>query len=300
MWLSESEEESLLFDNPLDFMYFLGMDNIKTFISNALREDIGPGDLTTEALIQPDIEGKAELIAKEPLILAGIEVAREVFHQVNQDINFLGRHTDGEDLSSSTVIATISGPLRSLLTAERVALNLLQRLSGIATLTRQYVNGIEGTKARIVDTRKTTPGLRALEKYAVRIGGGKNHRFGLFDGILIKDNHIAAVGSLTEAVKKAREKAPHTLKIEVETENLDQVREAISAGAEIIMLDNMDIETMKEAVKLINGKALIEASGGINLNNVRQVAETGVDLISVGAITHSARSMDISMEIANV
>lgn len=281
-------------------MYFLGMDNIKTFISNALREDIGPGDLTTEALIQPDIEGKAELIAKEPLILAGIEVAREVFHQVNQDINFLGRHPDGEDLSSSTVIATISGPLRSLLTAERVALNLLQRLSGIATLTRQYVNGIEGTKARIVDTRKTTPGLRALEKYAVRIGGGKNHRFGLFDGILIKDNHIAAVGSLTEAVKRAREKAPHTLKIEVETENLDQVREAISAGAEIIMLDNMDIETMKEAVKLINGKALIEASGGINLNNVRQVAETGVDLISVGAITHSARSMDISMEIANV
>ena len=281
-------------------MYFLGMDNIKTFISNALREDIGPGDLTTEALIQPDIEGKAELIAKEPLILAGIEVAREVFHQVNQDINFLGRHPDGEDLSSSTVIATISGPLRSLLTAERVALNLLQRLSGIATLTRQYVNGIEGTKARIVDTRKTTPGLRALEKYAVRIGGGKNHRFGLFDGILIKDNHIAAVGSLTEAVKKAREKAPHTLKIEVETENLDQVREAVSAGAEIIMLDNMDIETMKEAVKLINGKALIEASGGINLNNVRQVAETGVDLISVGAITHSARSMDISMEIANV
>ena len=281
-------------------MYFLGMDNIKTFISNALREDIGPGDLTTEALIQPDIEGKAELIAKELLILAGIEVAREVFHQVNQDINFLGRHPDGEDLSSSTVIATISGPLRSLLTAERVALNLLQRLSGIATLTRQYVNGIEGTKARIVDTRKTTPGLRALEKYAVRIGGGKNHRFGLFDGILIKDNHIAAVGSLTEAVKRAREKAPHTLKIEVETENLDQVREAISAGAEIIMLDNMDIETMKEAVKLINGKALIEASGGINLNNVRQVAETGVDLISVGAITHSARSMDISMEIANV
>jgi len=276
------------------------MDNIKTFISNALREDIGPGDLTTEALIQPDIEGKAELIAKEPLILAGIEMAREVFHQVNQDINFLGRHPDGEDLSSSTVIATISGPLRSLLTAERVALNLLQRLSGIATLTRQYVNGIEGTKARIVDTRKTTPGLRALEKYAVTIGGGKNHRFGLFDGILIKDNHIAAVGSLTEAVKRAREKAPHTLKIEVETENLDQVREAISAGAEIIMLDNMDIETMKEAVKLINGKALIEASGGISLNNVRQVAETGVDLISVGAITHSARSMDISMEIANV
>lgn len=275
------------------------MDDIKTFISNALREDIGPGDLTTEALIPPDVEGKAELIAKEPLILAGIEASREVFHQVNQDINFLGRHTDGEELSPSTVIATISGPLRSLLTAERVALNLMQRLSGIATLTRQYVTRTERTKARIVDTRKTTPGLRALEKYAVRIGGGKNHRFGLFDGILIKDNHIAAVGSLTEAVKMAREKAPHPLKIEVETETLDQVREAVSAGADIIMLDNMGIETMKEAVRLINGKALIEASGGINLNNVRQVAETGVDLISVGAITHSARSMDISMEIAN-
>jgi nicotinate-nucleotide pyrophosphorylase (carboxylating) len=275
------------------------MDNIKTFILNALKEDIGPGDLTTEALVPPDIEGKAELIAKEPLILAGIKVAREVFHQINQDINFLGRHTDGEELSSSTVIATISGQLASLLTAERVALNLMQRLSGIATLTRQYVNRTEGTKARIVDTRKTTPGLRALEKYAVRIGGGKNHRFGLFDGILIKDNHIAAVGSLTEAVKRAREKAPHTLKIEVETENIDQVREAISAGAEIIMLDNMGIETMKEAVRLINGKALIEASGGINLSNVRQVAETGVDLISLGAITHSARSMDISMEITN-
>jgi nicotinate-nucleotide pyrophosphorylase (carboxylating) len=275
------------------------MDNIKTFISNALKEDIGPGDLTTEALIPPDIEGRAELIAKEPLILAGIEVAREVFHQINQDINFLGRHTDGEELSASTVIATISGQLASLLTAERVALNLMQRLSGIATLTRQYVKRTEGTKARIVDTRKTTPGLRALEKYAVRIGGGKNHRFGLFDGILIKDNHIAAVGSLTEAVKRAREKAPHTLKIEVETENIDQVREAISAGAEIIMLDNMGIETMKEAVRLINGKALIEASGGINLSNVRQVAETGVDLISLGAITHSARSMDISMEITN-
>lgn len=276
------------------------MDNIKNLIANALREDIGPGDLTTEALIPPNLEGKAELIAKEPLVLAGIEAAREVFHQVNQDINFLGRQIDGERLSPSTVIATVSGPLRSLLTAERVALNLMQRLSGIATLTREYVDRIEGTKARIVDTRKTTPGLRALEKYAVTIGGGKNHRFGLFDGILIKDNHIAAVGTLTETVKRARGMAPHMLKIEVETETLEQVREAISAGADIIMLDNMDIETMKEAVKLINGKAIVEASGGINLNNVRQVAETGVDLISVGAITHSARSMDISMEIANV
>ncbi|MBI4745720.1 MAG: carboxylating nicotinate-nucleotide diphosphorylase [Deltaproteobacteria bacterium] len=275
------------------------MDDIKTFISNALREDIGPGDLTVTALIPPDTDGKGELIAKEPLILAGIDVAREVFKQVDPLTSVTANYIDGDELTSGTVIASISGKLASLLTAERVALNLLQRLSGIATLTRQYVDRTEGTKASIVDTRKTTPGLRALEKYAVRIGGGKNHRFGLFDGILIKDNHIAAVGSLTEAVKRAREKAPHTLKIEVETENLDQVREAISTGAEIIMLDNMGIETMKEAVRLINRKALIEASGGINLNNVRQVAETGVDLISVGAITHSARSMDISMEITN-
>ncbi len=275
------------------------MDDIKTFISNALREDIGPGDLTVAALISPDIDGKAELIAKEALILAGIDVAGEVFKQVDPRISVTANYADGQELTSGTVIASISGKVASLLTAERVALNFMQRLSGIATLTRQYVNRTEGTKARIVDTRKTTPGLRALEKHAVRIGGGKNHRFGLFDGILIKDNHIAAVGSLSEAVKRAREKAPHTLKIEVETENLDQVREAISAGAEIIMLDNMGIETMKKAVKLINGKALIEASGGINLNNVRQVAETGVDLISVGAITHSARSMDISMEITN-
>lgn len=275
------------------------MDDIKDLIAKALIEDIGPGDITTETLIPTDVSGKAEIIAKESLILAGIDVASKVFHQIDSDMSFVGNHSDGQELPSGTVIATISGSLVSLLTAERVALNLLQRLSGIATLTREYVKKIEGTKARILDTRKTTPGLRGLEKYAVRAGGGKNHRFGLFDGILIKDNHIAAVGSINEAVKRARIKAPHTLKIEVETENIEQVREAISAGADIIMLDNMGIETMEEAVKLINGKALIEASGGINLNNVRQVAETGVDFISVGALTHSARAMDISMEITN-
>lgn len=274
------------------------MDDIKTFIANALSEDIGPGDITTEALVSPRIKGKAEIIAKERLILAGIDVAGEVFRQINLSVLFSTKHADGNELSKGTLIATISGQLASILTAERVALNLLQRLSGIATLTREYVKEIEGTKARIVDTRKTTPGLRALEKYAVRVGGGKNHRFGLFDGILIKDNHIAAVGSIKEAMKMAKEMAPHTLKIEVETENLEQVKEALAAGVDIIMLDNMDTNTMKEAVKLIKGRALVEASGGINLSNVREVAETGVDFISVGAITHSARAMDISMEIS--
>lgn len=273
------------------------MDNIKTFIENALSEDIGPGDITTEALVLPGVKGKAEIIAKESLVLAGIDVVEKVFRRVNPDISFSAKHADGEELSPGNVIAAVSGQLASLLTAERVALNLLQRLSGIATLTREYVKKIEGTKAAILDTRKTTPGLRALEKYAVRVGGGKNHRFGLFDGVLIKDNHIAAVGSIKGAVKKVRKAAPHTLKIEVETENLEQVKEALAAGADIIMLDNMDINTMKEAVKLIKGWALVEASGGINLNNVRQAAETGVDFISIGAITHSARAMDISLEV---
>lgn len=273
------------------------MDDIKTFIANALSEDIGPGDITTEALVSPGIKGKAEIIAKERLVLAGTDLAGEVFRQINPDVSFSAKHADGDELSKGTVIATIEGLLAPLLTAERVALNLLQRLSGIATLTREYVREIEGTKARIVDTRKTTPGLRALEKYAVRVGGGKNHRFGLFDGILIKDNHIAVVGNIRKAVKMAKGKASHTIKIEVETENLKQVKEALAAGADIIMLDNMDIKTMKEAVKHIKGRALIEASGGINLSNVREVAETGIDFISVGAITHSARAMDISMEI---
>lgn len=273
------------------------MRDISSFIAEALREDIGPGDITTEALIPRGLKGRAEIIAKERLILAGIDVAREVFGQVDPDTSFTAGHADGSELLPGAVIATVSGELVALLTAERLTLNLMQRLSGIATLTREYVRRIEDTIAMIVDTRKTTPGLRALEKYAVRIGGGKNHRFGLFDGILIKDNHIAAVGNIKEAIRRAREKAPHTLKIEVETEGIEQVKEALAAGADIIMLDNMDINTMRDAIKMIDGKALIEASGGVNLGNVRQIAETGVDFISVGAITHSARAMDISMEI---
>ena len=275
------------------------MNRLRDFIAAALAEDIGPGDITTGALIPPEAKGRAEIIVKENLVLAGMDAARDVFHQVNPEISFSANHKDGNELFSTSVIAIVSGSLASILTAERLALNILQRLSGIATLTRQYVNKIEGTSARIVDTRKTTPLLRVLEKYAVKTGGGKNHRFGLFDGVLIKDNHLAAVGGICEAVKRARKMAPHTLKIEVEVENLDQVEEALSAGVDIIMLDNMNLEAIREAVNLINGRAIVEASGGINLENVRQVAETGVDLISIGAITHSARAMDISMEIAN-
>lgn len=273
------------------------MEDTNSLIAKALREDIGPGDITTESLIPNGIFGEAKIVAKERLVIAGIDVAREVFREVNSGISFVTVRLDGDELHQGAVIATVSGELASLLTAERVALNLMQRLSGIATLTREYVKKVEGTKVRIVDTRKTTPGLRLLEKYAVTAGGGKNHRFGLFDGILIKDNHIAAVGSINEAVKIARGKAPHTLKVEVEAENLEQVKEALASGADIIMLDNMDIGTMRDAVGMIEGKALIEASGGISLENVREVAETGVDYISVGAITHSARSMDISMEV---
>jgi len=203
------------------------MNNLQTFIARALKEDIGPGDITTEALIPGDAVGKAEIIAKENLVLAGIEAAREVFMQVDPGLSFSANHADGDELLDGTVIATASGPLSSMLTAERLALNLMQRLSGIASLTREYVKRTEETVAKIVDTRKTTPGLRALEKYAVRVGGGKNHRFGLFDGILIKDNHIAAVGSIREAVRRARLRAPHTLKIEVEAENIEQVKEAL-------------------------------------------------------------------------
>lgn len=272
---------------------------MKTVIANGLKEDIGPGDITTESIIPLGMKGMGRIIAKEPLVLAGIDAAREVFQQVDPDTIFESKLADGNHLHEGGIVAIVAGRMASLLTAERVALNLLQRLSGIATLTREYVRKIEGTSAHIVDTRKTTPGLRALEKYAVKIGGGKNHRFGLYDGILIKDNHIAAVGSITEAVRRARSKSPHTLKIEVETETIEQVLEALSAGADIIMLDNMDLNMMKEAVRLIAGKALVEASGGIRLDNVRQVAETGVDFISVGAITHSARAMDISLDITN-
>lgn len=271
------------------------MQQIDAIIRNALAEDIHTGDITTQALQLPPGRISGFLKAKEDMVICGIKVAERVFSLLDEGVTFNPRCADGDFISSGTVIADMSGDASLLLQGERVALNLLQRMSGIATLTSRYVRAVEGTRVRIVDTRKTTPGLRILEKQAVRIGGGINHRTGLYDGVLIKENHIAAAGGIATAIRRARAYIPHTLKIEIETESLQDVKEALSAGADIIMLDNMDVSTMKEAVAIIAGQALVEASGGVNLATVRGIAETGVDIISVGALTHSAPSMDISM-----
>jgi nicotinate-nucleotide pyrophosphorylase (carboxylating) len=263
-----------------------------------LEEDIGLGDITTDSVFSPQQEGQAVFVAKETFVAAGLdELAPLVFTTRNPKIVCTAQKKDGEMVHPGEQIFSARGPVRDLLSAERVALNLVQRLSGIATLTAAFVQAVAGLPVRIIDTRKTTPGLRALEKYAVRAGGGHNHRFSLADGILLKDNHIAACGSITQAVRILRDKAPHTLKIEVETENLAQIEECLACGVEIIMLDNMAPALMREAVALIRGRALVEASGGVKLSNVREIAETGVDLISVGALTHSARAMDISMRL---
>jgi nicotinate-nucleotide pyrophosphorylase (carboxylating) len=271
------------------------MQQIDSIIRNALAEDIHTGDITTQSLQLKTETASGILKAKEDMILCGIAVAERVFQILDKDSIFTPNFADGDFVAAGTVIARMSGEASLLLQGERVALNLMQRMSGVATITSKYVKAVAGTKARIVDTRKTTPGLRVLEKYAVRSGGGINHRTGLYDGVLIKENHIASAGGITEAIKRARAYIPHTLKIEIETESLEDVREALAAGADIIMLDNMDIQAMKEAVALIAGKAVIEASGGVNLSTVRDIAEAGVDIISVGALTHSAPSMDISM-----
>ncbi len=271
------------------------MHNIDEIILNALKEDIHTGDLTTQAVVPETGTATARLVAKEALVVAGMKVAARVFQLLDPAVSFTYRCNDGDRLGKGAVMAEITGDAARLLQAERVALNLLQRMSGVATLTDRYVRVVSGTKTRIVDTRKTTPGLRVLEKYAVRIGGGINHRTGLYDGILIKENHIAAAGGITTAISRARAYIPHTLKIEVETETVAEVEEALAAGADIIMLDNMDCDTMTHCVQLINGRALVEASGGVNLETVRAIAETGVDIISIGALTHSPKAMDISM-----
>lgn len=268
---------------------------IDRLIEQALLEDIHTGDITTLAVVPGVRPASARLIAKEALVMAGIATAARVFTILDSTIRFDACVNDGEKATAGTVLATIHGEAAQLLMGERVALNLLQRMCGIATLTAHFVAAVEGTKARIVDTRKTTPGLRQLEKYAVRVGGGINHRTGLYDGVLIKENHIAAAGGITEAIRRARAYIPHTLKIEIETETLTQVDEALAAGADIIMLDNMSLDDMRTAVTTIGGRAQVEASGGVNLERVRAIAETGVDIISVGALTHSPRAMDISM-----
>jgi nicotinate-nucleotide pyrophosphorylase (carboxylating) len=265
-------------------------------IRRALEEDLGPGDCTTSLLIPEKKKSSAQYIAKENLILAGLPFASLVFQLLDQTARFRPFFADGDRIKKGRIIAEVSGYTSVLLKGERVSLNLLQRLSGIATLTALYVEKIKGLKAKIVDTRKTTPCLRSMEKYAVRTGGGFNHRFGLFDGILIKDNHIKAVGSIPKAVQRAK-KSHHLSKIEIEVENIRGLREAIHAGADIVMLDNMSIADMRKAVKLSNGRVALEASGGITLDNIREVAETGVDFISVGALTHSAPAVDMSLKI---
>jgi len=270
-------------------------------VDHALAEDWAWGDVTTQALIPADAEGKASFIAKSEGILAGIEVVHLVFARVDPYLEFRALLHDGDKLQRGTEIATVEGKVGSILRGERVALNFLQRLSGIATETSRYVEAVRGTKARIVDTRKTTPGLRFLEKYAVRAGGGQNHRVHLGDGILIKDNHLAALRArgldIKAAIDLARKNAPHTLKIEVEVTTVEEAGEAVAAGADIVMLDNMSVEEMRRAVKSMGGQVLVEASGGVTLENVKSVAETGVDLISVGALTHSVKALDISLEL---
>jgi nicotinate-nucleotide pyrophosphorylase (carboxylating) len=273
----------------------LDLSIVDEIILRALKEDMPMGDLTTDSTVPADEVCAANLIAKEAGVVAGLDVFERVFTLLDSKI-YIERYIDeGDRVEAGTRIMHISGNARAMLKAERTALNLLQRMSGIASATRKFADVLEGTKSKIVDTRKTAPGLRYLDKYAVRAGGGTNHRFCLSDGILIKDNHIKAAGGITEAVKRARAMAPHTIRIEVETESMDMVKEALEAGADIIMLDNMSIEAMKEAVDFINGRALTEASGNITLDRAEAIAKTGVDLISSGSLTHSVKAMDISL-----
>lgn len=264
-------------------------------IKAALAEDIGTGDITTLSTIPAAKAASGRFTAKEDGVVCGLPVAARVFALLDEDVVFSPECAEGAAVAKGAVIARVSGPARSVLTGERVARNFLQRLSGIATKTRDCADAVKGTKAAIADTRKTTPGLRVLEKYAVRVGGGSNHRFNLSDGVLIKDNHIRAAGGVAAAVNSARRTAPHTLKIEVEAENFDMIRKALACRADIIMLDNMTLADMAEAVKLIGGRALVEASGNMGDRDLRAVAETGVDIISIGALTHTVRAMDISL-----
>jgi len=275
--------------------------NVLAILDLALAEDIGAGDVTAIATVPGETIATATMLAKQPGVIYGLEVAQAAFQRVDSRLAFRALVEDGDSIEAMTRIAIIKGGARSILQAERVALNFIQRLSGVATIAAAYVAAIQGTTARIVDTRKTTPGMRVLEKRAVVAGGAHNHRFGLSDGILIKDNHLAAIGGpdrIATAISLARQSAPHTLKIEIEVTTISQVKEALDAGAEIIMLDNMTVAEMSAAVQTIAGRAIVEASGGITLNNVAEVAASGVDLISIGALTHSAPSLDISLDFA--
>lgn len=273
---------------------------VDDIIRMALKEDVGTGDVTTLSTIPASATAKAIIHAKEEGIVAGIPVAQRVFELLNENIEFTAFKVDGEAAKVRDVLIELRGPARDILIGERTALNIMQRMSGIATRTHRIAQMLTPFKTKVVDTRKTTPGLRILEKYAVRTGGGQNHRFGLYDGVLIKDNHIKVAGGIKQAVTKARNSAPHTLKVEVEVENLLGVLEALEAGADIIMLDNMSIESIREAVKVIDGRALIEVSGGVTEDKVIGFAEAGVDIISIGSLTHSVKALDISLDIGEI
>ncbi|MBU8911282.1 MAG: carboxylating nicotinate-nucleotide diphosphorylase [Desulfobacterales bacterium] len=273
------------------------MNTIENIIRLALFEDSGLGDITTESILSQSCSGKGVIVAKESFVLAGIEVAKKVFKLLDPDCEFFSAFSDGDSIKEGKIVLTVQADFLALLKGERVALNFLQRLSGIATLTRSYVEELSFKKVRLTDTRKTTPGLRSLEKEAVRAGGAHNHRMSLYDGILIKDNHIVIAGSIKNAVKSVKNRTSHLMKIEVEVSSLEEVKEAIDAGAHVIMLDNMDYSQMTEAVKYINGRAVVEASGNVSFETLNKIAATGVDVISCGALTHQARSVDLSMRI---
>jgi nicotinate-nucleotide pyrophosphorylase (carboxylating) len=272
---------------------------ILKIIENALAEDIGPGDITTKAIIRSGKQGRAFAIAKESFIIAGMDVFEATFKFLDQKIKIEKFFKDGCRVKKGDVIAEVSGSLSSILMAERVALNLFQRMCGIATQTAKFVKAVRKEKAVILDTRKTVPGLRILDKMAVKIGGGQNHRFGLYDAVLIKDNHIEAAGGIRAAMEAQKRNLSRDMKIEVETKNMKEVREALACGADIILLDNMSVPAMKKAVALVNGQALLEASGNVSLQNVAAIAATGVDFISIGELTHSVRAADISLKIKN-
>ncbi len=275
-------------------------DYLDRLIKLALDEDLGAaGDVTSNALVPPDAPGTGELVAKEQLVLAGLDAFARVFHHVDPEVRVDFLRQDGEEIKPKVVAARVTGRLRSLLAAERTALNLVQRMAGIATLTQQAMTAVRGSKLKVLDTRKTPPGMRALAKEAVRLGGAANHRFGLFDGILIKDNHIAAVGgSIKEALRRARAHAPRLVKIEIEVTTLKQLAEAIEGGADVVMLDNMDDGLIRKAVELTAGRIPLEVSGGVTLERLPRLAKLGVDFVSMGSLTHSARAMDLSLEIA--
>ncbi|MCX7816428.1 MAG: carboxylating nicotinate-nucleotide diphosphorylase [Syntrophales bacterium] len=273
------------------------INSVRPLIEKALEEDIGSGDITTKSILTGREKGRAKAIAKKNLVVSGIHIFREVFLTMDNTLTVKTEVEDGQEVFSDTVLAYVEGKLASILTAERTALNFLQRMSGIATLTRQFCLAVVGTNAKILDTRKTNPGLRILDKYAVRCGGGMNHRFALYDGVLIKDNHITAAGGISEAIKRTRAAVHSDIKIEVEVKNTEELVEAIEAGADIVMLDNMTVPEMREAVRITRGRVLLEASGNVSLENVRDIAMTGVDFISVGALTHSVKAADISLKI---